>query len=532
MLDKVILGDCLATLKKMESESVDCIVTDPPYGLIARNTKGEASGGFMGRGWDKAVPPVEVWKECLRVLKPGCFAFVMSIPRQDCQAKMILNLQEAGFDISYSPIFWAQAQGFPKSANLSKLADKRAKTERKVVGKRPGTYADIKRNQETGQDSLHGGIATERPRVECLITAPASPEAKGLEGAYTCSLKPAVEIVLVVQKPITENTYIGQALRWYNQRACVVCGYNEWEAGRAPVRLDCGCYMCDECALSGEAIDHDCKPRTVGMGGLWLDNGRIPYENDNDREVVEAKCNFTEDSQAIGFGTDETVYGEGSTPLEQARDCVKPAGRFAPNLLVSDSILDTGKITKSGVTIQPEFVSTNAQGFQPNPKAIPGVNQHADSGDFSRFFDLDAWAKHNLPTLKTYPFAICSKPSPREKNAGLDDLPDKQMYKCDNSGESLEIFGTTDGGRKLRKNIHPTCKSLALMSYLIMLSSREGDIVLDPYLGSGTTACSAVILNRHYIGCELDPEYVDIAERRIAYHVEQKRNEQPKLFDL
>lgn len=121
---------------------------------------------------------------------------------------------------------------------------------------------------------------------------------------------------------------------------------------------------------------------------------------------------------------------------------------------------------------------------------------------------------------------------PQHLQKWFDLLPSKQMYKCDNSGESLEIFGTTDGGRKPRKNIHPTTKSLSLMSYLISLGSREGDIVLDPYLGSGTTACSCVILNRHYIGCELDPEYVDIAERRIAWHVKQKENEQPNLFDF
>jgi site-specific DNA-methyltransferase (adenine-specific) len=76
-------GDCLSELKLLENNSVDLVCTDPPYGY-----------SFMGKDWDKAVPSVEIWKECLRVLKPGCFAFVMSAPRSDVQAEMILKLKK------------------------------------------------------------------------------------------------------------------------------------------------------------------------------------------------------------------------------------------------------------------------------------------------------------------------------------------------------------------------------------------------------------------------------------------------------
>ncbi|NBU48266.1 MAG: methyltransferase domain-containing protein, partial [Flavobacteriales bacterium] len=64
---RIINGDCLDVLKELEDNSVDSIVTDPPYGL-----------SFMGKRWDYDVPSVDIWKECLRVLKPGghllCFA--------------------------------------------------------------------------------------------------------------------------------------------------------------------------------------------------------------------------------------------------------------------------------------------------------------------------------------------------------------------------------------------------------------------------------------------------------------------------
>jgi len=151
---------------------------------------------------------------------------------------------------------------------------------------------------------------------------------------------------------------------------------------------------------------------------------------------------------------------------------------------------------------------------------MPGsIVMYNDSGSFSRYFSLDKWAEEHLPesVLKTFPFLLVPKPSPSEKNAGLDELPDKQMYKCDNSGQSLEIFGTTDGGRKPRKNIHPTCKPVTLMAYLITMGSRPGDVVLDPYLGSGTTAVACVNLKRHFVGCDIDPEACEIATLRTQH---------------
>jgi len=76
-IDKIVCGDNLSVMPLLPDECVDLISTDPPYGIK-----------FMGKDWDKALPPIETWKECLRVLKPGAFAFVMCIPRQDCLSRM------------------------------------------------------------------------------------------------------------------------------------------------------------------------------------------------------------------------------------------------------------------------------------------------------------------------------------------------------------------------------------------------------------------------------------------------------------
>ncbi len=89
-------------MEELGDESVDLLATDPPYGI-----------GFMGKDWDKALPDKKIWRECLRVLKPGAFAFVMSIPRMDCLSRMGVSLEEAGFKTSFSPIYWCFASGFP-----------------------------------------------------------------------------------------------------------------------------------------------------------------------------------------------------------------------------------------------------------------------------------------------------------------------------------------------------------------------------------------------------------------------------------
>ena len=115
MSDKgmILTGDCLESMKKMPDNSVDLVVTDPPYGY-----------NFMGKDWDKAVPSIDIWKECLRVLKPGAFAFVMSAPRQDVLSQMIVRLGDAGFDTDFTSMYWTFSSGFPKSLSIHKKIQK------------------------------------------------------------------------------------------------------------------------------------------------------------------------------------------------------------------------------------------------------------------------------------------------------------------------------------------------------------------------------------------------------------------------
>ena len=106
MSDKSVLiqGDCLEVLKDLPDNSIDAIVTDPPYGLK-----------FMGKKWDYGVPSIEIWKECLRVLKPG--GHVLSFCGTRTYHRMVVNMEDAGFEIR-DQVQWIYGSGFPKSHNI------------------------------------------------------------------------------------------------------------------------------------------------------------------------------------------------------------------------------------------------------------------------------------------------------------------------------------------------------------------------------------------------------------------------------
>ena len=136
-------GDCATKLKAIKSDSISAIVTDPPYGLAREE-------------WDADVPGITIWQECLRVLKPGAFAFVFSSVRSDLMASMIQNMEGAGFDMAFLPIFWTFASSFGKG------------------------------NKVDGGTRMRGAYVSYHP-------------------------KPAVQVAIVAMKPLAEPTYAEQA---------------------------------------------------------------------------------------------------------------------------------------------------------------------------------------------------------------------------------------------------------------------------------------------------------------------------------
>jgi site-specific DNA-methyltransferase (adenine-specific) len=163
---KLLLGDCLDKLKELEDNSVDSIVTDPPYGLSAAPNSGKSSkGGFMGKQWDYDVPSVDIWKECLRVLKPG--GHLLAFAGTRTYHRMAVRIEDAGFEIR-DMISWLYGSGFPKSMDISKQIDKKLE--------------DTELSQK-------------------------------LEGWGT-ALKPAHEPVVMARNPLEENTVVDNVLKY------------------------------------------------------------------------------------------------------------------------------------------------------------------------------------------------------------------------------------------------------------------------------------------------------------------------------
>src|SRR5699024_2920861 len=212
----LIQGDCLDVLKALEDNSVDSVVTDPPYGLskepdinevlskwLAGEEYDHGHGGFMGKSWDSFVPHPDIWREVYRVLKPGGHALVFAGTRT--QDLMTIALRLAGFEVR-DVIEFLYFSGFPKSHDVSKAFDRRAGAEREVIGKKlTGSMAG-----QSGSKNAENGWKGGQEYVD--ITAPATELARKWDGWGT-STKPSHEPVIVVSKPKTVEDILDEKLK-------------------------------------------------------------------------------------------------------------------------------------------------------------------------------------------------------------------------------------------------------------------------------------------------------------------------------
>jgi len=505
---KLINGDCLEELKKLDDDSVDLLCTDPPYGY-----------GFMGKHWDKFeekqstksqtvgwMSPgmkkttygmreffIPIWKEALRVLKPGAFSFVMSAPRSDVQMLMVQTLQEAGFDISFSPIYWTYATGFPKAMNVGKKTEK---------------------------ENLEGSYAGYQP-------------------------KPAVEVVIVCMKPLDKKGYMEQAkdnqkgVTWLDDCRIPFAGMSDTEQyDKDNVGSQKNFDTEAEGLSRGNQPARKSKSDTYERVSAFGDSNQS--ETKDGRNLWGKKATKKVKITKRQPRTDHNVFKQSGFKSENNDTAeASPLGRFAANLLVSDNVLDTGKKTKSSGGRS--YQNTNDMYSGGWSSDDLGTNENpgkGDEGDFSRYYSLDEWwnsRMHKLPKeiRDTFPFLPVPKPSKSEKNIGLDKF-DKQQKIF--NGQSPESSKDMKGVEKKfttqpTQNIHPTVKPMTLMNYLVILGSRKGDVVLDPFLGSGTTVLSCVTTERNYIGIEREKDYFVIAESRVEKLVGPIRRAS-KFFDF
>ena len=412
-------GDNREVLKELADNSVDSIVTDPPYEL-----------GFMGKSWDASgiAYSVELWKEALRVLKPGGHLLAFSGSRT--YHRMAVAIEDAGFEIR-DQIMWIYGSGFPKSLDISKAIDKSAGAEREVVGE-----ATDRREDGTTYGLGHSGQITSQD----AITA----EVKQWQGWGT-ALKPAHEPVVVARKPLI-GTVAANVL-------------------------------------------------TYGTGGLNIDGARVGSEgggtNCTNRDEL-GQCKGHENAGRSTTG--ETIHGVESN-----------GGRWPANVIhdgsneVVELFPDTGK---SGVAInRNRSGAKSGEVFQGGWNALTEDVGFRDSGSAARFF-------------------YCAKASKRDRNEGLDGFEAVRVHDGRQEGT---VGGSNRRNRSnnYRQNHHPTVKPTDLMRYLCRLVTPPNGIVLDPFMGSGSTGKAAIYEGFNFVGIEMTDEYIPIAKARIEFAVNE-----------
>jgi site-specific DNA-methyltransferase (adenine-specific) len=191
MTYKLICGNSLLELKKLDSNSIDSVVTDPPYEL-----------GFMGKEWDKTgiANNVELWKEVYRVLKPGGHMLAFSGTRT--YHRMVCAIEDSGFEIR-DQLAWIYGSGFPKSQNVGKMIDKKAG---KKVEK--GEAFNV-----VGMGKSNGGSKFRSDHPDYKPYDPQTDDAKKYDGWGT-ALKPAQEPIVLARKPLSEKTVAANVIKY------------------------------------------------------------------------------------------------------------------------------------------------------------------------------------------------------------------------------------------------------------------------------------------------------------------------------
>jgi len=465
-------GDCLDVMATLAENSVDTIITDPPYGLE-----------FMSKDWDHGVPGIPFWTAALRVAKPG--ATLMAFGGTRTHHRLMCAIEDAGWELR-DTMMYVYGSGFPKSLSISKALDKVAIVDcsecggsgevvvstgdfehsdlsaytRELCGKCGGMGKVKGAEREvlgiakgTGkQNPAWNGTAAGRKenslKPEYPATAPATDAAQLWDGWGT-ALKPAWEPIIIAQKP-RDGTF------------------------------------------ANNALEH-------GVAGLWIDGGRI----ENSGKTTARQRNLAirgGNLIANRFETDGVMAGG------------HPQGRWPANLVHdgSDEVTALFPVTK-----------TNGRG--PTPANTERTEADSKIYGFATYKDMHKSGAHFGDSGSAARFFYTAKASRAERNAGCEAMEEKRGGGMQGTNDQTLLTGSGNQRNPFMQNHHPTVKPLALMRYLAKLTATPtGGIVLDPFMGSGTTGMAAVYEGRDFIGIELEPEYFEIATARIQHAIDEQ----------
>lgn len=407
MTAEIIHGDCLPALRLMEADSVDAIVTDPPYGLskepdmaevlqhwLAGDKYEHGGGGFMGKTWDSFVPGPEYWREAHRALKPGGYLLAFAGTRTwDLMSMAIrlggfVNRDTVRHDFGPSVLGWAHGQGFPKGKAQLKPA-----WEPILMFRKPGPLRHLRIDEcrvGTGSDK---GIWPLTSRTD---------ERGAMAGPLAA-----------VETDTTKG-------RW---PANFVMSHAEGceRVGTKRVKNPGGVPSADSQKDSRPAFTSTARTSTVHH-----------FDADGTEEVPAYRC-------AEGCPVALMDEQSGNIPTQKTRN--PQPGR-------------------SGLF----------EAWRGTDHSAAYAGEQGGASRFFHCFDPD-------------PFVYQAKASRRDRGEG---------------------------------NKHPTVKSTALMRHLIRLVATPGDLVCDPFCGSGSTGVAALAEGCRFIGIEQDAESVETARRRCA----------------
>lgn len=496
MTVELFCGDNLDVMPTLEANSIDTVITDPPYGLE-----------FMGKEWDHGVPGVAYWKECLRVAKPG--AALCAFGGTRTHHRLMCAIEDAGWEIR-DVLMWVYGSGFPKSHDISKAIDKAAGAEREVVG--PG-HRHNGRAFGSGQgDADYGTFAGGVPS----ITAPATPAAALWDGWGT-ALKPAYEPIIVAMKP-REGTFANNALEW----------------GVAGINVD-GCRVQlmdgDSDMLKAKAHKDGHGHKLGGYDGGWkrqqdtVPSGRWPANlvlshtlECRQVGVRKVKSHNPDNKVVEGEDTTPNAYGDyKARALTYHADPdgteTVPAWECAPGCPVAMLDAQSGEGQAGAYPAKrnkPQAVNCYGEYSGIN---LTGERIEYDTGGASRFFECFSGSGAVVGTQGKQ----ARSPEPDHNSGNRVQIPTapRFFYCAKASRRERTCGGTIENG-------HPTIKPLELMRWLCRLTSTPtGGVVLDPFMGSGTTGMAAILEGREFIGIELERESFEIAQARVAWAREQ-----------